>query len=290
MIVYRCLNKANGKSYIGVTSRGLDVRKYDHLNDARIGSSQHFHNAIRKYGKESFEWSILEECESWEELEKREIYYIEKFDSFNNGYNMTLGGLGSYGMKGERCHSSKITDIQALEIYKLLIEGKPFKEISKLVGVSFNTVSRINRGTTFNHLYDVPAYKIRPRQSENMTEETALEIIELLLSGKSIDDISDEMNVNKSTVQNIFYGNTWFHLYDKPPCEIVGLQKDKKISVEKAKEIIELIISTDLNMTQISNITGVKTGQIRSIYRGITFKYLYDKAPRDTRKERGNIK
>jgi hypothetical protein len=35
--------------------------------------------------------SVLEEC-SREELNEKEIYYIQKFDSVNNGYNQVPGG------------------------------------------------------------------------------------------------------------------------------------------------------------------------------------------------------
>ena len=50
-----------------------------------------FYIALRKYGWYNFEWEVLEEMKN-NYLNEREIYYINKFDTYNNGYNMTKGG------------------------------------------------------------------------------------------------------------------------------------------------------------------------------------------------------
>jgi len=48
--------------------------------------------ALRKHGIENFTWEVLESCQTVDELNKREIYYINLFNSYNRGYNMTEGG------------------------------------------------------------------------------------------------------------------------------------------------------------------------------------------------------
>ncbi len=62
---------------------------------AESGNETHFHRAIRKHGFEDFESKVLEKFDekekSWEE---REIYWIDYYDTFYNGYNMTTGGGG----------------------------------------------------------------------------------------------------------------------------------------------------------------------------------------------------
>lgn len=47
--------------------------------------------AIHKYGKDKFHISLIEEV-SVEKLNEREKYWITYYDSYNNGYNLTLGG------------------------------------------------------------------------------------------------------------------------------------------------------------------------------------------------------
>mgnify|MGYP001777153918 FL=1 len=48
---------------------------------------------MNKYGSENFSIKELEEC-SLEELNDKEIYWIEKLGSFKYGYNATIGGDG----------------------------------------------------------------------------------------------------------------------------------------------------------------------------------------------------
>lgn len=51
-----------------------------------------------KYGVENFDFYILEECHP-NELDDKEIYWIATLDTYNHGYNMTLGGSGLAGYK-----------------------------------------------------------------------------------------------------------------------------------------------------------------------------------------------
>ena len=61
-----------------------------------------FHNAIKKYGWNNFDWQVIERCDSKKELDEMEFHYIIQYNSFfrKNGYNMTLGGEGGYGHIG----------------------------------------------------------------------------------------------------------------------------------------------------------------------------------------------
>lgn len=90
-IIYKVTNKENKKSYIGQTTQEPEVRWYHHLEDASLGSDLKFHRALRKYGKDGFDWEIIETVEP-EKLNEREKYWIAFYDSFHNGYNSTIGG------------------------------------------------------------------------------------------------------------------------------------------------------------------------------------------------------
>lgn len=94
-IIYKAVNTANQKIYIGQTTRSLEERKYYHnyraLNEPEI-TTTHFINAIRKYGINNFEWSIIDSAQNKDELNKKEIHWINYYDSVNNGYNMQNGG------------------------------------------------------------------------------------------------------------------------------------------------------------------------------------------------------
>lgn len=97
--VYKVTNKVNNKVYIGITNKGAGARFKQHLFDAEHGSQYRFHRAIRKYGKENFEVSIIAFCDNADELKENEIKFISEYESMNpdKGYNMTEGGDGTFG-------------------------------------------------------------------------------------------------------------------------------------------------------------------------------------------------
>ena len=62
--------------------------------NSSFGSGNLIKLAIKKYGKQNFKNEILEECNSPEELDNRERYYINKYKSndISIGYNISNGG------------------------------------------------------------------------------------------------------------------------------------------------------------------------------------------------------
>lgn len=100
-IIYR-YESPSGKSYIGQTTNERDRRR-KFLNFKGEYSGHRFDAAINKYTPKAFKYEVLEtiSSESREDLRRKlddlEIYYIQQYDSYNNGYNMTEGGSGSNG-------------------------------------------------------------------------------------------------------------------------------------------------------------------------------------------------
>ena len=110
--IYIVENDINNKVYIGKTIHTLKERLRQHVADAKHNAHyrSHFYNAIRKYGEEHFYIRELYRYESDDRedlnkhLYKKEREYIQEFDSYNNGYNSTLGGEGVDGLIGELNH------------------------------------------------------------------------------------------------------------------------------------------------------------------------------------------
>lgn len=88
-VIYKITNTINNKSYIG--RRKCIKNKLGFLH-RYWGSGSYIKNAIKKYGKENFIKEYLDFAMSDEELDKLEILYIEKFGTYKNGYNQTIGG------------------------------------------------------------------------------------------------------------------------------------------------------------------------------------------------------
>lgn len=90
--IYRIVNKINGKCYIG-KSANIEQRFKGHKNKMSYGTEV-LYQAFRKYGIDNFDFSIIEEC-SLELLSDREKYWIQYYNSYEKGYNSTLGGDGN---------------------------------------------------------------------------------------------------------------------------------------------------------------------------------------------------
>jgi len=94
-IVYKHTNKTNGKCYIGITGRANPKRRW--CGGAGYSKNEYFYAAIKKYGWDGFEHSILAEGLSLEDAYEMEKQLIQEYDSANRlyGYNLDLGGNGS---------------------------------------------------------------------------------------------------------------------------------------------------------------------------------------------------
>jgi group I intron endonuclease len=82
----------SGKKYIG-KSININKRLSRHRRNVKNNMITKFYSAVKKYGWDGFVFGIIEECDI-NILDEREIFYIEKYKTLNEGYNMTSGGDG----------------------------------------------------------------------------------------------------------------------------------------------------------------------------------------------------
>lgn len=90
--IYIIRNTVNSKVYIGQTRNSIDQRWKEHLRHAQYGD-QIINRAMKKYGIDKFYIETLKIC-SIEDLDEREMYYIDLYDSTDKsiGYNVSIGG------------------------------------------------------------------------------------------------------------------------------------------------------------------------------------------------------
>ena len=90
--IYVITNDINGKKYIGQTSFTIEKRWKEHCQDyKRIFEQRPLYRAMRLYGLEHFSIKCIEETD---DPDLREQYWIAYYDTYNNGYNATVGGDG----------------------------------------------------------------------------------------------------------------------------------------------------------------------------------------------------
>jgi len=94
-IVYMAINKVNDFCYIGKTVQDIERRKIAHISKAtNKKSNTYFHRSIYKYGKDSFDWIVLESV-GITEVNDAEKFWISYFKSIGADlYNLTNGGDG----------------------------------------------------------------------------------------------------------------------------------------------------------------------------------------------------
>lgn len=98
--IYKIENLVDNKVYIGqsINIKGSRWPAHLHMLKNNIHYNRHLQNAWNKYGKENFEFSIIEEC-NMDRLDEIEMYYIDLYKSYlpEFGYNCNLGGQGEGG-------------------------------------------------------------------------------------------------------------------------------------------------------------------------------------------------
>ena len=128
-IIYRARNIVTDKSYVGKTTYSLGHRISNHYAKSKQ-VNYHFSKALRKYQKCDWEWSILCEAKD-EDLDELEIFYIAKFDSYNNGYNSTLGGGGG---------STVNERVEGLYCDELGEHRGTFRQLASSTGISIGAI------------------------------------------------------------------------------------------------------------------------------------------------------
>lgn len=130
MIVYTITNNINGLKYVGISSKGGEARWNQHLRFAKKPKpAQHIDRAIRLHGPKNFSFEILEILQheqGLEELEKREVYWINRLKTFDRkiGYNLALGGYINAGHQRPESHKKLARLRSSSPVHQYTLSGK----------------------------------------------------------------------------------------------------------------------------------------------------------------------
>jgi len=100
--VYLITFKTSQKQYVGFTSMGVMNRVHKHYLNSVSGIDNHFYRAMRMYGIKDILVETIYETDNKEEALGKEIYFIDKFDTFKNGYNSSRGGIGGFSVPEDK--------------------------------------------------------------------------------------------------------------------------------------------------------------------------------------------
>lgn len=139
-IIYRILNLANGKSYIGQTINWFDNR-YGGGRWWELTENILLERTVNYHGLDKFEVQILEfGIETIKELNTLEIKYIAEFKTFiedGNGYNLDRGG------NNKSCSEKQRNSISKANTGK----KRTLEQIAKMTSVNKKPVNQINKNT-----------------------------------------------------------------------------------------------------------------------------------------------
>ena len=184
MLIYKVKNKKNNKVYIGKTTKSLEDRKKAHYKNTIYGETN-FGRALKKYPKDTFEWSVLEEVKNKKNLDKKEMYYINQFDTYNKGYNMTLGGEGGLTYNTESENYNRIKS--KLGKWKNGNPGSTPEAIEKRVKTFENTTwVRGKKHGNYGHSHNVGILSGGKNPAAKKVEVNGVEYGSLVEAGKAL--------------------------------------------------------------------------------------------------------
>ena len=145
MVVYKITNKIDRKMYIGQTKNSLESRWRSHLTNNKCVLLA---RALKKHGKKCFEIKIMARCNSLEEMNHREAYYIKIFNTLApNGYNIRSGGkVSAISEESKRKMSKAKKGIKLSEAHKLHLSMASARKGKKLSLYEKSLISKANTG------------------------------------------------------------------------------------------------------------------------------------------------
>lgn len=145
--IYKIVNQVTKEKYVGQTTN-FSRRKQNHLSALRNNRHPNLklQNAWNKYGEDNFYWKSKSYDLTQEELDQLEIETISEENSYINGYNLTMGGMG-----GNARLKRKITFEQFCFIYagNSKYAGMTGKT-AKFIGCDSSVISAIKRDASYD--------------------------------------------------------------------------------------------------------------------------------------------
>lgn len=202
--IYKILNKINNKCYIG-QSIHIEQRWKEHL---RGKGNKPLLQDIQQYGIENFSFEIIELCEQ-KELDEREKYWINYYNSDETGYNVKDIGFNIYAIKATQkpiyCYDLNGNFIQR---YISLAEAE------RLTGINNSNISRAAKtnGRTKQYQWSyIFKPKINPykRYIGNIGKNSIKAVIQYDLEMNeiqqynSITEASQKTGVNASSISGV---------------------------------------------------------------------------------------
>lgn len=182
--IYKITNLINNKSYIG---QSIDIKRRWSEHRARRGTNP-IYKDMEEFGLDNFSFEILEECQQ-DKLDEREIYWIQKYDTYYNGYNRTLGG---------QFYANNKRSINNIILYKGKIPSKAWAVYYYLISNSIKIEDEFNF-----HIY---------KSDFKISEASKILKISRTTFYSSLKKLQEEKLINFNEDDDIYYIPKYYNL------------------------------------------------------------------------------
>lgn len=292
--IYYIKNKLNNKYYIG-QSINLKERLQRHRSKIKHNSEENLiYKSILKNGIDNFEYSIIEIISDFKNetlkdiLDKKEIYYIEVYNSYYKGYNQTKGGdkslLGYKYTEEQKIKRSKLSkqicsdgrfqiyiyDYYEDKIYSFLNSEIAARELKLTSGgiITYKNAKKVYRK---RYIIDSNRESLIERSKKLISPlKNKIDLSEYLSFRKShlnlsIKEVSEILNISESTVSSYDFKLNIIHGKSKSIWKILNVETN---------EILELDSYEGAKLFHLSPHSFNATGN-RSIKNNTLYKKKY---------------
>lgn len=278
-IIYK-VTFPNGKVYIGQTTKALQKRKKQHEYTCKVKkegkyiSNQPFHKALRVSNFEDIKWEEIDKAENKEELNNKEIYYIEKYQSSlrfknSNGYNLDLGG--------NKRSLGKFTVEDLKEIGKMIRAGISNKYIKNKYKINICSYRKIVRGEMWKEYTLIAPYDSSIEEEHTvLTKYQVCKIIKYFRKYGEVNTLIKELEVCRYTIMDVIQGKSWNKftgIIDKSFYEKYK-QTDTKIPKILLEEIIKRNKIDKIPILHLSKEYNIPFSTIQHMLNGSTLSNL----------------
>lgn len=237
--IYKIENLINKKVYIGQSNNIYKRYHFHHKSDCFNKNSPAYnfqiYQAIRKYGIQNFSITVLELCDI-DKLNEKEIFWINYYDSFKNGYNRTSGGQNwsenihsleteekrkltrekNDSLKGEKHPRAKLSNDEVINIRQRYINGETVEDIYKDYYKKYQNVGTLKRiifGQTYKEVGNIPKKENIRYTNAKLNANQVREIKKRYKEGNtSFAKLRKDYGVTAGAIGGIIQGKSYKHI------------------------------------------------------------------------------
>lgn len=244
--IYGIINLITNKVYVGQTKQSFMKRYWHHkwkLNN-NSHDNQHLQKSWNKYGCDSFCFKVLYILKSNDNIDEKEMHYIEKYRKDNKCYNILDGGnVSRRGIPMSGDAKAKVGKANRIKM-----TGRIASETTKL------KMSKSRLG--------------KPNITKNtkLSKEVVRCIKTKLIQGESMRDISKELNIDYPLINNLVSNNTWKSVVVNGWDDYLSNRKTyHRLSKEQHEEIFRLYNEKGYTKEMLAKKFDKTTEMIRKI-------------------------